>query len=90
MAVQIANPEVVKKIEWLAAALNTSKTGAVERALDAFKLQSDVAAEQVAKQQRADEFMQRSLMILAQFDALPVANPQASNDLEWDEHGLPI
>ncbi len=90
MAIQIANPNVVKKIEWLAASLNTSKTGAVERALDAFKLQNQLVAEQASKEQKAEEFMRRSLSILAQFDALPVTNPHAGNDLEWDEHGLPI
>jgi antitoxin VapB len=90
MAVQIANPEVVRKIELLAASLNISKTGAVERALDAYRLPGDADAEQAAKQRRADEFMQRTLAVLAQFDALPVVNPNAGNDLEWDEHGLPV
>lgn len=90
MAVQIANPDVVKKIEWLAASLNTSKTGAVERALDAYKLSFSAQEDIAAKKRRADEFMRNVLPILAQFDALPDINPDAKNDLEWDEHGLPI
>ncbi|NJM43301.1 MAG: type II toxin-antitoxin system VapB family antitoxin [Brachymonas sp.] len=90
MAVQIANPEVVKKIEWLAATLNTTKTAAVERALDAYQLNFSAHEDQVARQRRADEFMQRVRPILAKFDALPDANPNAKNDLDWDENGLPI
>jgi antitoxin VapB len=90
MAVQIANPEVVKKIEWLAATLNTSKTGAVERALDAYKLSFSAKEDEAAKQRRRDEFMRDIRPILAQFDALPDIHPDAKNDLDWDENGLPI
>ena len=90
MAVQIANPAVVRKIEWLAATLNTSKTGAVERALDAYKLNFSSQEDQAAKQRRRDEFMRNVRPILAQFDALPNVNSNAKSDLDWDENGLPI
>lgn len=90
MAVQIANPQVVKKIEWLAAALNTSKTGAVERALDAYKLSFSSQEDLAVKQRRVNEFMREIRPILAKFDALPDINPQLKNDLNWDENGLPI
>jgi antitoxin VapB len=89
MAMQIANPEVVRKIEWLATALNTSKTAAVERALDAYKLNLALPDQQSAKQRRRDEFMRDVLPILAQFDALPSTQASAKNDLDWDENGLP-
>jgi antitoxin VapB len=90
MAMQIANPEVVRKIEWLATTLNTSKTAAVERALDAYKLNLALPDQQSAKQRRKDEFMHDILPILAQFDALPVIHPNTKSDLDWDESGLPI
>lgn len=90
MAVQIANPDVVRKIEWLAATLNTSKTSAVERALDAYKLNFSTSEDQAAKKRRADEFLREIRPVLAKFDALPDINPDAKNDLDWDENGLPI
>jgi antitoxin VapB len=90
MAVQIANPEVVRKIEWLATTLNTSKTAAVERALDAYSgelLQAEMAREDgVRRQQRYEQLMR----IVKKFDEIPDVNPHAGNDLEWDENGLPI
>ncbi len=89
MAVQIANPEVVKKIEWLATTLNTSKTAAVERALDAFKLNLVIPDLETTKLREREAFKQRMLAILAEFDKLPV-DPSAGNDLEWDENGLPV
>jgi antitoxin VapB len=90
MAVQIANPEVVRKIEWLATTLNTSKTAAVERALDAYSgglLQAQMAAEGRSNEQLRYE---RLMSIVKKFDAIPDANPNSPSDLEWDENGLPI
>jgi len=80
MALQIANPAVVAKIEKLAQVTGLNKTAAVEKAVDALlrELQpgetNDVAA-------RLDA-------ILAQMDQIPeVAEP--FDPLEWDEGGLP-
>jgi antitoxin VapB len=90
MAVQIANPEVVRKIEWLAATLNTTKTAAVERALDAYSgefLQAQLAQQDRQNQQQRYEQL---MSIVKKFDAIPDVNPNAPNDLEWDENGLPI
>jgi hypothetical protein len=89
MAVQIANPDVVRKIEWLATELKTTKTSAVEQALDAFKLNLATPDAIIAKQQRAKAFMRDVMPILAEFDALPNINTEAKNDLDWDENGLP-
>jgi hypothetical protein len=89
MAVQIANPDVVRKIEWLATELKTTKTSAVEQALDAFKLNLATRDAIIAKQQRAKAFMRDVMPILAELDALPNINAGAKNDLDWDENGLP-
>lgn len=90
MAVQIANPDVVRKIEWLASELKTTKTSAVEQALDAFKLNLATPDAISAKQQRTEAFMRDVMPILAEFDALAIVNTAAKNDLDWDENGLPI
>ena len=89
MAVQIANPEVVRKIEWLAATLNISKTGAVERALDALSqslsASIDIPTDAMRKtQRRADMFA-----ALARMHQTPV-KAKAFDPLEWDENGLPV
>lgn len=89
MAIQIANPEVVRKIEWLAATLNTSKTAAVERALDAFS--GTLTVSDLTEAKRLDRERRKAVMleILATCDRLPDTAP-GKNDLDWDEHGLPI
>jgi hypothetical protein len=89
MAVQIASPTVVRKIEWLAATLNTSKTAAVERALDEL-LQSlsasiEIPTDAMRKaQRRADMFA-----ALARMHQTPL-KAKAFDPLEWDENGLPV
>ncbi len=79
MAVQIANPAVVAKIEKLARTTKLSKTAAVEKAVDAMLAVQPAAGETIREQ------MDR---ILAQIDKLPrVEHP--IEPLEWDEFGLP-
>jgi antitoxin VapB len=80
VALQIANPVVVKKIESLAALTGLSKTGAVEKAVDT-----------LLRQQGAEEpndLWRRFDAILAQIDRIPDA-AEPIDPLEWDEHGLP-
>lgn len=76
MALQIANPVVVEKVERLARATGLSKTALVERAVDR------LAAELVVD--RGD----RIDALLAQFDRLP-DRPDAFDPLAWDDAGLP-
>ena len=77
MALQIANPVVVAKVERLARATGMTKTAVVERAID--RLAGDIAGAtpngRIAK-------------ILAQFDRIP-DRADAHDPLEWDESGLP-
>ena len=79
MALQIANPAVVAKIERLAKATGLSKTATVEKAVD--RLLREESADQVDAGARMDA-------LLAQIDRIP---DQAApfDPLEWDEHGLP-
>lgn len=80
MALQIANPGVVRKVEQLAKASGLTKTGAVERAVD-LMLRDMPDAKRATKSS--------SLMaLLAQLDQIP-DRPDALDPLEWDEHGLP-
>jgi antitoxin VapB len=76
MALQIANPVVVEKVERLARATGLSKTALVERAVD--RLAAELAVD------RGD----RIDALLAQFDRLP-DRPDAFDPLEWDDAGLP-
>jgi antitoxin VapB len=80
MALQIANPTVVAKIERLARATGLSKTGAVEQAVDA------LLAKQVADDGR--DACARMDAILAQLDRIP-DQKVPFDPLTWDEHGLP-
>jgi antitoxin VapB len=79
MAVQIANPHVVGKIERLARRLALSKTAAVEKAVDKLLAESGVDTPKVGRSFEA---------LLAQFDRIP-DRPDAFDPLSWDEHGLP-
>lgn len=78
MAVQIANPVVVDKIEKLARITGLSKTAAVEKAIDRF---IDQAVDSEAAFARIDA-------LLAQMDRIPDL-PAPFDPLEWDERGLP-
>ena len=80
MALQIANPVVVGKIEALARATGLSKTAAVEKAVDR------LLAEQ--RPDQAADVWARFDALLAQMDQIPDL-PSAFDPLEWDERGLP-
>jgi len=78
VALQIANPVVVDKVERLARELGLTKTAAVERAVDSMA---------VARPQ-AGGLADRTRAILRQLDAIPDL-PGAVGDLDWDADGLP-
>jgi antitoxin VapB len=78
MPLQIANPVVVSKVERLAKSTGLSKTAVVERALDRLISETAGATDQTA----------RLAALLAQLDRIP-DRADASDPLEWDEHGLP-
>ncbi len=80
MALQIANPVVVRKIETLARATGLSKTAAVEKAVD--RLLAEERLDQ------APDVWERFDALLAQMDQIPDL-PTACDPLEWDERGLP-
>jgi len=77
MALQIANPVVVSKVERLARATGLSKTAVVEKAID--RLASET-------QGTADPGRMEAL--LAQLDRVP-DRADAFEALEWDARGLP-
>jgi antitoxin VapB len=77
MALQIANPVVVAKVERLARALGLTKTAVVERAID--RLASEVPSASSTRRMAA---------ILEQIDRVP-DRPDAFDPLEWDSNGLP-
>ncbi len=79
MALQIANPVVVDKVERLALATGLSKTAAVERAVDRLLRETSVPP-------KADT---RMAALLAQLDRIPDRD-DAIDPLRWDQNGLPI
>lgn len=80
MPVQIANPQVVAKIERLSRAAGLGKTAAVEAAVDRM-------LEEVAGPEEADPWAGVDA-ILAQLRRLP-PRPDAFEAVEYDERGLP-
>jgi antitoxin VapB len=78
MALQIANPSVVSKVERLAKATGLSKTAVVERAVDRLISETTQGAKPAA----------RMSALLAQLDRIP-ERADAADPLEWDDHGLP-
>jgi len=78
VALQIANPVVVSKVERLARATGLSKTAVVERAVD--RLLSETAGPADADARMA--------ALLAQLDRIP-DRPDAFDPLAWDAHDLP-
>ena len=80
MALQIANPVVVGKIEALARATGLSKTAAVERAVDRLLAEHRL--------DRTADVWKRFDALLAQMDQIP-DQPTPFDPLKWDEHGLP-
>jgi antitoxin VapB len=77
MALQIANPVVVAKVERLARATGLTKTAVVERAIDT-----------LASQTRAVAAPGQMAALLAQLDRVP-DRADAHDPLEWDGAGLP-
>jgi antitoxin VapB len=77
MALQIANPVVVEKVERLARATGLTKTAVVERAIDT-----------LASQTRAMVAPGQMAALLAQLDRVP-DRADAYDPLEWDGAGLP-
>ncbi|MEA2831615.1 MAG: antitoxin VapB [Bradyrhizobium sp.] len=77
MALQIANPTVVAKVERLARATGLTKTAVVERAIDRLAAETQDPSEsgQIAA-------------LLAQLDRIP-DRADALDPLEWDANGLP-
>jgi antitoxin VapB len=78
MALQIANPVVVGKVERLAKATGLSKTAVVERALDC--LMSETTG--------TSDGGRRLAALLAQMDQIP-ERMDAFDPVVWDELGLP-
>ena len=77
MALQIANPVVVAKVERLARATGLTKTAVVERAIDRLAGETQGAADPG-----------RMGALLAQLDRVP-DRTDAFDPLEWDALGLP-
>ncbi len=78
MPLQIANPEVVRKVDELAKATGLSKTAAVGRAVD--RMLSELGGDV----RQVDQLS----ALLAQLDRIP-ERADAYDPLSWDEHGLP-
>ena len=78
MALQIANPSVVGKVERLAKATGLSKTAVVERAVD--RLISETLG--------TSDKTERMAALLAQLDRVP-ERADAFDALRWDPQGLP-
>ncbi len=81
MALQIANPKVVMKVDLLAKATGLSKTAAVEHAVDAC-LRSIETAEPTTTTERFSALLAQMDRIADRVDAL--------DPLAWDETGLPM
>ena len=77
MALQIANPVVVAKVERLARATGLTKTAVVERAIDRLACETQGASAPG-----------RMAALLAQLDRIP-DRTDAFDPLEWDAQGLP-
>lgn len=78
MALQIANPAVVNKVERLAKAVGISKTAAVEIAVDRLLQETEKAAKPAAS----------ATALLAQIDRIP-DRKDVFDPLTWDAQGLP-
>jgi hypothetical protein len=82
--VQIANPDLVQKIQWLSTSMKLGKTAVVQRAIDAMSDRWQAA--ETTPLSKASE--QRMALLLAQMDRIPEQRANAA--LEWDENGLPV
>lgn len=81
MALQIANPVVVAKVEKLAKATGLTKTAVVERAIDRLASETQAANDPAQK-------AERMAALMSQLDRVP-ERADAFEPLEWDEQGLP-
>ena len=81
MALQIANPVVVAKVERLARATGLSKTAVVERAIDRLAGETQSTADPGHMAQRMDA-------LIAQLDRVP-DRADGFDPLDWDARGLP-
>jgi antitoxin VapB len=77
MALQVAKPAVVAKVERLARAMGLTKTAVVEKAVD-----------RLAGETRRASDRGRIAALLAQLDRIP-DRADAFDPLEWDADGLP-
>lgn len=77
MALQIANPVVVAKVERLARATGLTKTAVVEKAIDRLSIETQGVAD-----------TGRLAALLAQLDRVP-DRADAHDPLQWDAQGLP-
>jgi antitoxin VapB len=88
-AVQIANPVVVRKIEWLASSTQLGKTAVVDRAVDT--LTAEWLQESHGQTPAFLSAQQRLGALLARLDAMPeLPHGSNTNPLEWDAYGLPV
>ena len=78
MALQIANPVVVEKVNRLARATGLSKTAVVEKAIDRLAGELNVATDTA-----------RMSALLSQLDQVPERADRV-DPLEWNAQGLPI
>lgn len=78
MALQIANPLVIRKVELMAKRLGLSKTAIVDRAMDRLIGETEGAGNESARLEA----------LLDQLDRIP-DRPDAYDPLQWDERGLP-
>jgi antitoxin VapB len=83
MALQIANPAVVSKVEQLALAMGVSKTAAVEYAVSA------MIREQANRANAGSSSSARTRTLLAQLDIIS-DRQDAFDPLNWDAYGLPV
>jgi hypothetical protein len=88
-AVQIANPQLVQKIEWLSKTMNIGKTAVIDRAVAL--LSAQYAAETTVPLDAKTREFNEIRAIVARMNRIPdLPNINHTNDLEWDENGLPI
>lgn len=78
MALRLANPAVIAKVEHLAKATGLSKTAVVDEALDRLIVETLGHAKDG----------QRLMALLAQIDRVP-ERADAFDPMKWGEHGLP-
>ena len=89
MALQIANPAVVAKVERLARTIGLSKTAAVEQAVDRLlSATTDTGNTTKAGAKIAARMAAKLTALLARLDRIP-DRQDVADPLAWDEHGLP-